>query len=133
DEQSQSLKKYVENGGVLLIDSCGGSKAFADSVKPALTKIFAKELTAVPSGHPIIIGAGEGMADLTKPLLRTYAAMQTRDHPPVLQMLKLGEGAVIYSDIDLTCGWLGTNVWGIIGYEPSYAPNLATNLITWPG
>ena len=40
-------------------------------------------------------------------------------------------GAVIVSNVDVTSGLLGTQTWGIYGYEPEYAESLVENLIFW--
>src|SRR5205807_9051172 len=40
-EAKDELKKYVEGGGTLLVDACGGSTAFATDVEPELATLFA--------------------------------------------------------------------------------------------
>jgi hypothetical protein len=49
--------------------------------------------------------------------------------PARLETLRAGNGRVIYSELDLTSGFLGTNTWGIAGYEPAYAQTLVKNLL----
>ena len=41
----------------------------------------------------------------------------------------VGKGRVIYTELDVTTGLLGTNTWGITGYSPAYAQGLLKNLI----
>jgi hypothetical protein len=70
DEQAQSLRKFVEAGGIVLVDPCGGSKAFDNSARKLLEKAFAKEPTTnVEAGH-ILLGGGTPAAEPLKLRLR---------------------------------------------------------------
>src|SRR5438105_7175787 len=54
DKQKQELKSYVQGGGTLLVDACGGSSAFATDVGPELTSLFAggkAALDVLPPDH----------------------------------------------------------------------------------
>src|SRR5207249_4688070 len=124
-------RQYIDDGGVLLVDACGGSKAFADSIKAALTKALEHDPAPIDATHPILAGGGEATEDLSKPIVRSYAIMQTRNNTPPLLIYSSGKGAAIVSELDLTCGWLDTYVWGILGYDPDYAQSLAKNIILW--
>ena len=46
-----------------------------------------------------------------------------------LKTVTLGEGRIVYTPLDVTCGLLGTNTWGILGYLPEYAETLAQNVV----
>jgi hypothetical protein len=39
--------------------------------------------------------------------------------------------AILYSGEDITSGLLGTNTYGILGYSPNAAANLARNLLLY--
>jgi hypothetical protein len=56
-----AVKKFVEGGGVLLVDPCGGSTAFSESVQnDLLSKAFpGVNAENVPADHPILKPAGE--------------------------------------------------------------------------
>ena len=132
DADASALAAFVERGGVLLIDNCGGSPAFAASVQTLLTKAFPNtKPQAMKGDHPLLKGDGAALTDLSKPRLRPYALAKLGPPSPHLHLLTGGKGTVIYSDIDLTSGLLGTHTWGILGYDPSYAQELLKNVVIW--
>jgi hypothetical protein len=129
DEEVAALRKYVEAGGVLLIDACGGSAEFDGSVRAGLLdKAFPQTpLRAVEAGHALLSGGSSGMEGLPRPVLRTGVGQRKSQ----VEMLRAGHGAIIYSSLDMTAALLGTNTWGISGYRPDYARNLLKNIILW--
>jgi hypothetical protein len=48
-----------------------------------------------------------------------------------LDSFRFGKGAVIYNPLDIESGLLGTNTWGILGFEPAYASSLMKNIVLW--
>ena len=129
-----AVKKYVEAGGTLFVDLAGGNGVFEQSAR---TKLFARAfpsgfLRLLPSNHPLLNAGPPGMTDLTHPRLRAYALEKlgspTNEFP---SSFTFGRGHVIDTPLDITCGLLGTNTWGILGYEPSYSQELVKNLLLW--
>jgi hypothetical protein len=130
-EELNALRAYVDAGGVLLVDAVGGSRAFAESMKSALSSAFPDTpLQSVPRNHPLLNEGAPGMEDLSKPKLRPYV-LERSAASGTLQHLRSGKGVVVFSDMDITSGLLGTQTWGIFGYEPAYAQALMKNLIFW--
>jgi hypothetical protein len=132
--ESAAIKNYVEAGGVLLVDLCGGTGTFDQGLQSSLYfKVFAKTPSQVISpSHPLLASAGgNGMDDLAKPILRQYAIDQLGAHAGLPEEITAGKGHVIFTSLDITSGLLGTNTWGITGYEPSYAESLTKNVILW--
>jgi hypothetical protein len=121
-----AIKKYVESGGTLLIDACGGSGPFAQSIQ----RLFAgsKSLNA---DDPMLRASSPGMEDLSKSILRPYAEQKLGKGAGKLEQIQLGKGRIIISGIDFSSGMVGSNSWGIIGYEPNFALKLVKNLIIW--
>ena len=133
DLELKAIGQYVESGGLLFIDACGSSPAFIESIN---TQLLAKGFpdskpTPLPADHILLTGKGEAMADLTQPRLRTYGREKLGDQPVNLRILSAGKGHIIISDLDITCGLLGTYTWGIVGYEPTYARDVVKNLVLW--
>ena len=133
--ESEALKKYVDAGGVLLVDLCGGTGAFDKSVESSLYfKSFGNTPSRVmPSNHPLLNASADGMEDLSKPVLRAYA-MDVLGRSKGLGLpeeIAAGKGHVISTSLDLTTGLLGANTWGILGYDPNYAQSLVKNVILW--
>ena len=133
-KQVNAVRAYVQAGGVLLIDACGGSADFAISVKQSLLdKAFpSASLQEVGRTHPLVVAGGFGAEDLSNPVYRPYARDLARGGtPPVLQFLSAGGGQVVLSRLDLTTGLLGTTMFGINGYDPLYAAALVKNAVLW--
>jgi hypothetical protein len=145
-EEVAALKAYVEAGGVVLVDNCGGSAAFAESLRTALKAAFpAAPLRPMPPEHPLLDGMPHGMSVVSKPRLRIYAAEQLRAEAKAgpatqptpsrrdgtFEYLAAGKGHVVFTTLDLTTGLVGANTWGVIGYEPSYAQAFVQNVIFW--
>jgi hypothetical protein len=132
EAQIKAIHDYVENGGVLLIDSCGGKQPFNDSMLSMLSKAFPRgHLSAIRTDHPMIAGEGPGLTQIAKPQVRPYVFRKLGEKYPKLQILESGKGAVLFSELDITSGLLGTSVLGIAGYQPDYAHALVRNAILW--
>jgi len=134
NEESAAIKRYVEAGGTLLVDLCGGTGAFDQSMQSSLYfKVFVSTPAHVMSpSHPLLSGSGgNGMDDLSKPQLRPFAIDVLGPHAGLPEEISAGKGHVIYTSLDICSGLLGTNTWGILGYDPQYAQELAKNAILW--
>lgn len=139
-DEAIALRRYVEQGGVLLIDRCGGTSPFdPGAANGLLASIFpgANRHTLTSADSLLSAGSG-GMVDLSKVRVRAFvtSAKMSAEHavssttaPPF--MMSVGKGHVLYSPLDLTCGLLGVNTWGIIGYEPDYAESFVRNALIW--
>ncbi|HSV12784.1 MAG TPA: DUF4159 domain-containing protein, partial [Tepidisphaeraceae bacterium] len=124
DDQIKAIASFVESGGTLLIDACGGSTDFATCIEQKLLpEAFPNTpMKLLPADDPIAKTAGA-------PAIRQYtvAKLGSADAPPVKQ-ISFGKGRVIYSPLDLTTGLLGTNSWGIFGYTPTYSVALLKSI-----
>ena len=135
-EEVAAAKAFVEAGGVLFIDQCGGTGVFHQSV---LDTLLAKAFTGAtlaplePSEHPLFRAGWDtsGMDDLSKPKLRQFTVPgRVNETAPILGFAA-GKGHVIFTPIDVTSGLLGTRTWGIAGLHPDYAPAFVKNLVFW--
>jgi hypothetical protein len=134
DAQASAVRHFVDSGGVLLIDSAGGSATFAASATQLLAMAFPDTpLKKLPPSHPLFSAATlSGMADLVSPPgLRRYAANQLGRDAGAPEGLSHGKGHVVFTSLDLTSGLLNTNTWGILGYSSDYAQSFLKNLILW--
>jgi hypothetical protein len=128
------LRRYVEAGGVLLIDSCGGSGEFDQALRP---QIFSHSFSStdparIGLGHPLLSATGPGMETLSRARLRPFTIEMLGGTTGIaLSELQAGRGHVIFSALDITSGLLNTNTWGILGYDPTYAQALMNNLVLW--
>lgn len=135
DAEAAAIRAYVSEGGTLLIDACGGSRLFQESIrKNWLPKVFAGSVPRVLSeDDPILTGNIPGMkqgaAELGKPQLRPFSTQVARPTNLAPMEIRLGSGRVIISELDLTTGLLGTGAWGVNGYSPAYAQALLKNMV----
>lgn len=129
-----AVGKFIEGGGVLLVDAAGGAAAFASSVESALNDLFpGTKLEPLPPEHPMLTD------DKAKPLpidYRPYArkVVGNLSGASRLQCLTVNDrAAVIYSREDLSAGIMGGTTDGIIGYAPATAAQLVQRLILSTG
>jgi len=130
DQEIAALRGYVEAGGTLLIDTCGGGGEFASFVESVLLRRIAPlgKLAAIDKTDPLIAGK-DSMDDLTQPLYRPETLQRVGVEGVRLRTMNLGKGRILYSPIDVTVGLLGTDTLGIVGYDPSSACSVAKNAV----
>jgi hypothetical protein len=122
-----ALQQYVQRGGVLLIDSCGGAAAFASAQQALLSAAFPQVQSApLDPAHPLLAGTGDCMDPL--PHVAPRIVGSSLQAPAIL---RFGRGHVIVTPADLTCGLLNTDTLGIKGYQPEYAESFIKNLMLW--
>lgn len=128
--QLKAIHDFVAGGGVLLIDACGGSSAFAQSIRAdVLPRAFPDAaLKLLPPDDPILTGTGEGMTRVS-PRLRPRAAELLGTLAVPLEILRQEKGALIFSGVDLTTALLGTSSYSVIGCEPESAVPLCRNIV----
>lgn len=131
DAEVTAVRAFVENGGTLLVDACGGSAGFYESVSDGLlARAFPAAKPEKPAAdHPIFVAAGEKVS--LSPKLRPFTPQVLEDGTRELRIFPAGAGHVVVSPIDLTSGLLGTNTWGIAGYEPGSAQAIVRNTLLW--
>jgi hypothetical protein len=127
----ESIRKFVTDGGVIVVEPTGGRGEFYASARAAILKAFPDtQPQRVPEMDALLTQSGPAMDDLGKPRTRTYVKSKgfgaTR-----LEVLSAGRGKVVLSPLDLTTGLLGCNSWGILGYTPDYSLKLMKNIVLW--
>lgn len=125
-----ALKRFLDNGGTLLINNGLGLQTFDLAVRRELKKILpAAELTPVPATHPIFNTVNK-IADAQF----TPAALAQRPglNAPCLEGISLhGDLRVIYSPLDLEAGWQGMDHPLARAYQPDSALRLGVNVIMY--
>jgi hypothetical protein len=125
--EHDAMRRFVQAGGVLLIDSCGGSQGFASSQTGLLAALFpGAPPVPIAETHPLVNGTGPCMDRLSRPLSRIPGPLL--DAPGIVSF---GAGHVIITPLDLTEGLLGNRTLGIRGYHPDYAWRFVKNLLLW--
>ena len=99
DLELSAPKSFVESGGWLVIDDCGGSGKFAGSIESQwLPKLADAKPQPIPDSDPLL-------ADLS-PKYRE-GTTQRLGNSVKPKWLTIGKGKIIYSPIDYTTGLLG--------------------------
>jgi len=126
-DEISGMRNYVQQGGVLLIDSCGGMAGFASSQKGLLAALSpGAEATPIPPTHPLVNGNGPCMDKLPRPLSRQPGP--DLDPPGIVS---LGRGHIIVTPLDLTNALLDCRALGMSGYHPKYALPFVKNMLLW--
>ncbi|MCC7349282.1 MAG: DUF4159 domain-containing protein [Phycisphaerales bacterium] len=132
EKQIESVHRYVTNGGILLIDVCGGDSTFARDVREKLlARAFNETLSPVPADHPMLKATEPGMSDLGEVRLRKFARLRIKPSEARPLWIRSGKGAVLFCPVDLTTGLTASMAWGVVGYEPDWAHDLLANVILW--
>jgi hypothetical protein len=115
--EAAALRAFVETGGVLLIDSCGGGDTFVQSAEQNLIAAAFADAKFDPID--------------SKARYRTYVLARDGAQPTKnpIEHAAVGKGHVYLSRADITSGLLGTREWGIYGFEPEYATELVSDLL----
>jgi hypothetical protein len=129
-QQQKELKKYVEEGGTLVIDAAGGVVDFKESAEMQLANVFgAKSLPTLSADHAVYSAGG---LKIDRVDYRSWARrlLVSGMNSPRLKGLEVkGRTAVFYSPEDLSVGLVGMPVEGIYGYEPDDATKLMRNVV----
>lgn len=132
-QQQAELKKFIDAGGTLILDSAGGSSEFSTSAEALLASLFPNvKLARLPLDHPLYAGGNSTTQPLTEVSYRPFAKARlgASDNAPRIQAIELdGRIVALYSREDLSTGLVGRPIDGIIGYEPSSATDLMSRIL----
>jgi hypothetical protein len=126
----QRLRSYLMDGGTWVVHSNCGRPEFNSSFRREIVRIFPdRELAGIPTDHPIY-SAFYKIADMR--VRKGTQPWQTV--APYLEVITIGtRAAVIFSPIDLSCGWnADTNpIEGGTLYHQADALKLGSNIMTY--
>ncbi|MBI5723530.1 MAG: DUF4159 domain-containing protein [Planctomycetes bacterium] len=128
DQEKQALKKWVDDGGLLVMDAAGASRGFADSAKDLIAELWGADvLLPLPLDSPVY-----QLKDMKIDKVKYRRATLTRiggiTEPRLLSVLAGDRPKVIVSAEDLTAGLVGYSSWGEDGYMPQSAFEIARNI-----
>jgi hypothetical protein len=128
DAAKAQLKKFVADGGMLIVDAAGGSAAFASSVEADMESLgTGAKLEALPPDHSLF-----GAKDELKISYRAFAkkVLTGKTNVPRVKAVRVGDRpAILFSREDLSAGLVGNAVGGIVGYSPETATQLVRRMI----
>ncbi|MFW6108736.1 MAG: DUF4159 domain-containing protein [bacterium] len=130
DPEVAALRAYLEAGGFLLADACCGRKAFDAAFRREMARVLPDQrLARLSSRHGVY-----SIHHRIRTVGYTQAAVLQRGRErlgaPALEGITIeGQLAVVYSPLDLGCGWeLKPHPYGV-GYEWRDAIRLGVNVV----
>ncbi|MGA2499537.1 MAG: DUF4159 domain-containing protein, partial [Tepidisphaeraceae bacterium] len=129
--QLEELRKFVKQGGTLIVDAAGGSTDFAKSAEAALLQLFpdAGGFPILAASHPVY-QSGQRIEKF-----RYRDAAQRvfgRLNVPRLRAAEIdGRARIFFSAEDISAGLVGQHVDGIVGYTPETALGIMSNILLY--
>lgn len=141
DDERQRLRRYVERGGMLMVDSICASRAFSESFRREMAAIFpSRKLEPIAADDPLL-STKYGGFDLRlvsrrdpQTASRGKGPLETmvRRVPPDLEGIKLGDHwGVIFSPYDLSCALERHDSPACQGYTRQDAARLGLNVVLY--
>ena len=128
DAMLQRLQRYVYDGGTLVVHAQCGREEFVTSARRELGRLFPRrQMAPISTDSPLF----NAYFKITKMRFRRNAE-PFKSIPPYLEAVYLGcREAVIFSPIDLNCGWdiVRNPIEGGILYHQDDATALGVNVI----
>lgn len=130
DATIAKIRQYLLDGGTWVVHSSCGRPEFNDSFRKQIARIFPdRELAPIPTDHPIY----SSFYDIKQMRVRK-GSEPWKTIPPYLETVNIGtRAAVIFSPIDLSCGWDANAhpIEGGILYDQADALKLGSNIVTY--
>jgi len=122
----KKLRRYLQQGGFLLADSCCGRLTFDAAFRREIARVLPNvPLTPLPPNHPVY-GTHYTLRQVA------YTPEVEGQTGPTLEGITLGGHlAVVYSKYDLGCGWEQFPCPFCRGYKPATAFQLGVNAIVY--
>ncbi len=127
------LRQYLMDGGTLVVHSSCGRPEFNDSFRRQIARIFPdREMLPIAPDHPIY----SSFYNINQMRVRkgTEKWVEVPTEAGLLETVNIGtRAAVIFSPIDLSCGWnADTNpIEGGVLYDQNDALKLGSNIVTY--
>jgi len=130
-EAVTALRRYLQFGGVLLINNGMGLSTFDRAVRRELAKILLEaELEPISANHHLYNSLLTIREVRYSPVVAKNKP-ELKNQPYLLGATIDGDLRVLYSPYDLEAGWLDAYYPLIRGYESIYAQRLGLNIITY--
>jgi hypothetical protein len=128
--ERDEIRNFVQAGGTLIVDACGGRGDFAQAATNELQAIFPNNMPAAAPlalADPVLAGGPK----LDHVEYRRFARniVGNLHTPSIRQAIVNGRPAIFFSAEDLSVGMLGMQIDGIYGYDPASATALMEKLV----
>jgi len=139
DQEIKQLREYLDNGGVILADSCCGDKNFDKAFRDLMGRVYpGKSLQRIPPDHEMFnntVGFEIDQVQRRKPGISTEnqaGGIQTIISEPFLEGIEVDDRySVIYSKYDISCALERQASSACDGYVEQDALKIAINMILY--
>jgi hypothetical protein len=137
EHERQGLKSYLASGGTLLATSACGREPFDAAFRAVMAETFgAQALVPIPTDDALYAarGVGAGSSNLHAVHYKRPASgrkFETSDTPQLWSVRLGGRWAVIYSPLDLACGFVGHDCTDCAGYTVEDARAIGVNCVLY--
>ncbi len=133
DGTIKNLRQYLMEGGTLVVHSNCGRPEFNASFRREIARIFPdRQLAAIPADHPIYSSYYKIDSMRVRKDKDPWKTVPTA--AGLLETINIGtRAAVIFSPIDLSCGWNAdaNPIMGGVLYDQQDALKLGGNIVTY--
>ncbi len=135
EKQRAEIKAYTDAGGLLIVDSCGGSGEFTSSIEAELGKIYPEDSKKLlsPLRFEDSLFAAPKIEEVSYRRTAQRMLVGKLKSPQLRSIVQNGKTVVYYSPQDLSVGIVGQDVDGIFGYSPATATELMRNILLKAG
>jgi hypothetical protein len=135
EAQRAELKKFIQQGGTLVIEAAGGSSAFSKSAEAEIAAMFPENgLASIKEPLPVDHRYFSVRADKHATVGYRRAAQEIvgKSKSPRLRGIEMNNRvAVFYSPEDISVGLVGQPVDGIVGYDPPSAVDCMGSMVLY--
>ena len=125
-----ALRRFLNNGGVLLVEAGEGRQTFDAAFRAQIAKVLpGKTLTALPQGHEIFTKPMNASVVKARSALAVRRDNQIEMAPELFGVEINGTLSVIYTPNDLSAGWEHALAPYALGYESKDATALGVNVL----
>ena len=130
EEERAALRRFLSNGGVLLVEAGEGRKSFDTSFRQEIAAILpGKPLTVLPPNHELFRRPMSASTVKARPALAVKHGNQIEQQPELYGIEMNGTLSVIYTPNDLSAGWERALAPYALGYESKDATALGLNVL----
>ena len=130
EEERAALRRFLMNGGVLLVEAGEGRKSFDTAFRQEIAAILpGKPLTALPASHELFRRPISAEKVKARPALAVKHGNQIEMQPEMYGVELNGTLSVIYTPNDLSAGWERALAPYALGYESKDATALGLNVL----
>ncbi|MCS7048990.1 MAG: DUF4159 domain-containing protein [Verrucomicrobiae bacterium] len=125
-----SLRQYLQNGGLLIAEACCGRRAFDQAFRREIARVLAgTDLAPLPAAHPVFNLPNPIATVGVTPALAAQLGRRSTTTPVLLGAEAGGHLAVLYSPYGLAGGWELTPNPYSFGYDAPGSLAIGENIL----